>query len=105
MNSDTPAEAYADAETESGKKVKDELTDLIAKIGENMSFRRATRLEVKNGVVSGYMHGAISPNMGKIGVLVALESTGDQEKTARTWQTNRHACCSRIPEIPETGRS
>ncbi len=72
--------AYSDPETESGKKVKDELTGLIAKIGENMTFRRATELNVSNGVVAGYVHGAVVPNMGKIGVLVALESTGDEAK-------------------------
>lgn len=80
ITSDAAPEAYADAESDSGKQVKEELTNLIAKIGENMTFRRATQLSVENGVVAGYMHGSVVPNMGKIGVLVALESTGDAAK-------------------------
>ncbi|MCB9963635.1 MAG: elongation factor Ts [Rhodospirillales bacterium] len=80
LSENTPVDAYADADSASGQAVKEDLTNLIAKIGENMAFRRATRLEVANGVVAGYMHGAVVPNMGKIGVLIALESTGDQAK-------------------------
>ncbi len=80
MKNDTAPEAYADTNSESGAKIKGELTEMIAKIGENMTFRRAEKLTVSNGVVSGYMHGAITPNKGKIGVLVALESTGDEAK-------------------------
>jgi elongation factor Ts len=53
---------------------------LVGKIGENMSFRRMTRLSVSQGVVAGYIHNAVSDGMGKIGVLVALESSGDNEK-------------------------
>lgn len=63
-----------------GKPVSENLTDLIAKIGENMTIRRAHKLSVNDGVVVGYMHNAVAPNLGKIGVLVALESTGDKEK-------------------------
>ena len=63
-----------------GKTVNDTLTDLIATIGENMSVRRMERLEVSNGAVVGYVHNAVAPNLGKIGVLVALESDGDREK-------------------------
>ncbi len=60
----------------------DRLTDLIAKIGENMNLRRAALLEVSEGVVTSYVHNAAKPNMGKIGVLVALESKGDKTKLA-----------------------
>ena len=56
------------------------ITDLVAKIGENMRLRRVASLSVKNGVVAGYVHNAVGPNLGKIGVLVALESTGDAAK-------------------------
>lgn len=56
------------------------LTELIAKIGENMSLRRTASLSVNSGVVVPYMHTAIVPNQGKIGVLVALESNGDTAK-------------------------
>jgi len=63
-----------------GRNVGDELTHLVATIGENMSLRRAKRLQVTDGVVASYMHSALVPNLGKIGVLVALESTGDKAK-------------------------
>lgn len=56
-----------------GKSVKEEIDHLISLVGENMSFRRAKRLEVSHGIVSSYVHSAIKPGMGKIGVLVAFE--------------------------------
>ena len=59
------------------KSVAEQLTHLIATIGENMSLRRAVRLEVPHGIVASYVHTAIAPGLGKIGCLVALESTGD----------------------------
>ncbi len=65
-------------ETADGKTMADTLTELIAKIGENMSLRRAAAVSVENGVVVPYMHTAVVPNQGKIGVLVALESTADK---------------------------
>jgi elongation factor Ts len=63
-----------------GRTAGDELTHMIATIGENMALRRARRLEVKNGVVLSYVHNGLAPGLGKIGVLVALESTGNPEK-------------------------
>lgn len=63
-----------------GKTVQDGLTALIAKIGENMKLRRCATLEVKQGIVIGYMHNALEPGLGKIGVLVALESSGKTDK-------------------------
>lgn len=63
-----------------GKSVQDTLTALIATIGENMSLRRTAVLNVGSGVVASYVHNAISDGLGKIGVLVALESTGDAAK-------------------------
>jgi elongation factor Ts len=66
----------------SGRSIGDELTHMIATIGENMALRRAHRLEVKNGVVISYVHSALAPGLGKIGVLVALDSTGDHGKLA-----------------------
>lgn len=62
-----------------GAVVADKLTDLIATIGENMDLRRMAKLSVTDGVVASYMHGAVSEGRGKIGVLVALESTGDKD--------------------------
>ena len=63
-----------------GRSVADELTHMIATIGENMALRRVRRLEVKNGAVLGYVHNALAPGLGKIGVLVALDSAGDAAK-------------------------
>jgi elongation factor Ts len=65
-----------------GRTVGEELTHMIATIGENMALRRTRRLEVKSGIVLSYVHSALAPGLGKIGVLVALESTGDQTKLA-----------------------
>jgi elongation factor Ts len=65
-----------------GRSVGDELTHMIATIGENMALRRVRRLEVKSGVVLSYVHNALAPGLGKIGVLIALESAGDAEKLA-----------------------
>ncbi len=59
-----------------GQSVEVAVKDAIATIGENMNVRRTAALSVKSGVVGGYMHSAVKPNLGKIGVLVALESTG-----------------------------
>jgi len=61
-----------------GRSVSAELTDAIAKIGENMNLRRADVVEVSDGVVGSYVHAAVAPGMGKIGILVGLESTGDK---------------------------
>ncbi|HEY5083124.1 MAG TPA: translation elongation factor Ts [Rhizomicrobium sp.] len=60
--------------------VQQTLTELVAKIGENMSVRRTVALSVNPGVVAAYVHNAASPELGKIGVLVALKSTADQGK-------------------------
>ena len=64
------------------KSFEERLTDMIAKIGENMNLRRAKMLEVNEGVVAAYVHSAVKPGLGKIGVLVVLESKGDKEKLA-----------------------
>ncbi len=62
--------------------VGEKLTDLIACIGENLQLRRAEGLSVGNGVVATYTHNAAAPGLGKIGVLVALESAADATKLA-----------------------
>ena len=62
----------------SGRSVSGELTDAIAKIGENMNLRRAAVLEVKDGVIGSYVHNTVKPGLGKLGIIVALESTGDK---------------------------
>ncbi|MEI9993320.1 MAG: translation elongation factor Ts [Rhizomicrobium sp.] len=60
--------------------VQHTLTEMVAKIGENMSVRRTIMLRVDPGVVAAYVHNASSPELGKIGVLVALKSTADKDK-------------------------
>jgi elongation factor Ts len=60
-----------------GKATREALTDLIAVVGENMAVRRSIAFAVPHGVVASYIHNAVAPNLGKIGVLVAIESTGD----------------------------
>jgi elongation factor Ts len=65
-----------------GSTVQQTLTELVAKIGENMSIRRAAAISVNPGVVSAYVHNAAAPELGKIGVLVALKSEGNREKLA-----------------------
>ena len=62
-----------------GRNVEQELTQLIAVIGENLSLRRAALLSVDQGVVGSYVHNQVALGLGKIGVLVALESSGDQD--------------------------
>ncbi len=61
----------------SGRTVAEELTHMIATIGENMNLRRAKVLTVPQGVVATYMHGALKPGLGKIGVLAAVAGPGE----------------------------
>ena len=61
-----------------GKSVSDHVTEMVGQIGENMSLRRAAGLSVGEGAVAGYVHGAVAPGLGRIGVIVALQSSGDQ---------------------------
>ena len=74
------ADTLKAATFDDGKTVDEAVVDLVALIGENIGLRRATRLSVENGRVAGYIHNQVAPGMGKIGVLVALESTGDKAK-------------------------
>ncbi len=69
------AAAYPD-----GGTVADKLTDNVATIGENQQVRRMKTVSVSNGVIVPYIHNAVAPDLGKIGVLVALESEGDAAK-------------------------
>ena len=61
-----------------GRSVAAEMTDAIAKIGENMNLRRTAVIEVKDGAIGSYVHNSVKPGMGKLGVIVGLESTGDK---------------------------
>ncbi|MFZ4125484.1 MAG: translation elongation factor Ts [Rickettsiales bacterium] len=80
LASGTDIEALKKQKAASGKTIEEEITGAVATIGENMSLRRVRVLSVKDGVVATYIHSAVKPGLGKIGVLVALESTGDKAK-------------------------
>lgn len=79
--------AGADVEAIKAAKVGDitverAIQDAIATIGENMTLRRAATLSVSNGVIASYVHNAVIDGLGKLGVLVALESTGSKDELA-----------------------
>jgi len=63
-----------------GKTMADAISETVAKIGENMTLRRAAELSVGKGAIGSYVHNAVSDGLGKIGVLVALESTGKTDE-------------------------
>ena len=65
-----------------GQKVSEAVTQLIATIGENITLRRSAKLQVENGVIAAYVHAKVDgkDHLGRIAVLVALESTGDKSK-------------------------
>jgi elongation factor Ts len=68
--------------SDTGQPVTEELTKLVATIGEHMNLRRSVGVSVSPGVVASYIHNQVAPGLGKIGVLVALKSTGDAGKLA-----------------------
>lgn len=63
-----------------GKTIAENVTNAIATIGENINLRRSAIVGVTQGCVASYIHNAVAPGMGKIGILVALESAGDLNK-------------------------
>lgn len=73
-------DAIANAAHPEGGTVAEKLTSNIATIGENQNLRRAKRVSVSNGAVVSYVHNAAAPGLGKIGVLVALESEAPADK-------------------------
>jgi len=79
----TDIEALGATSYPGGGTVQDKLTDNIAKIGENQSLRRAAVVEVGEGAVVSYVHNQVAPGLGKIGVLVALESAAPAEILAQ----------------------
>jgi elongation factor Ts len=66
----------------SGRSVAAELTDAIAKIGENMTLRRSACIEVSEGVVGSYVHNSVRPGLGKLGIIVGVQSSGNGEVLA-----------------------
>ena len=79
LETGSDVEALGAAQYPGGGTVQEKLTDNIAKIGENQSLRRAAVLEVGEGAVVPYVHNQVAPGLGKIGVLVALESAAPAE--------------------------
>jgi elongation factor Ts len=77
---DGDVEALRKAKTADGEVVEEMITNLIATIGENMLLRRSARLSVSDGAIGAYVHGALAgaSDLGRIGVLVAVEGAGDQ---------------------------
>jgi elongation factor Ts len=73
-------EALRAARIEGGDTVSDAITHMIATIGENIVLRRSARFSVSQGAIGAYIHGAVAgaADLGRIGVLVAVEGTGDQ---------------------------
>ncbi|MGB7433555.1 MAG: translation elongation factor Ts [Ahrensia sp.] len=83
LGTDGSVEAVAAADyAGAGKSVEQAVKDAVATIGENMNLRRAAKLSVANGAVATYVHNAVVTGMGKLGVLVAIETTGDAAAAA-----------------------
>lgn len=81
LSSNHSVESLKEADYPEGSlNVTAAINEHIAVIGENMNLRRINNMSVNEGVISSYMHNAVSEGLGKIGVLVALESTGDKDK-------------------------
>ena len=68
--------AFADT----GRNVGEQATHLVATIGENIGVRRCAKVEVGQGVVASYIHNSVADGLGKIGVIVGLETAGDADK-------------------------
>jgi len=82
LKTDGKLESVLAAKIDSGQTVESAITGAVATIGENMTLRRAAVLSVEEGVVASYVHAAIAPGLGKIGVIVGLKSSGDKAKLA-----------------------
>jgi len=84
--------------------VAEAISDTIAKIGENMSLRRATALSVSKGAVGSYAHLPVADGLGKIGVLVGLESTGKSDELAALGRkVAMHVVASNPQALDSTG--
>jgi elongation factor Ts len=79
----TDVEAIKKAKVGDNSTVDEAIAETVAKIGENMSLRRAASLSVKEGAIGSYVHNMVSEGLGKIGVLVGLESTGKADELVR----------------------
>jgi elongation factor Ts len=83
-----------------GNDVEGQIKHLVATIGENMSLRRTASLSVSPGIVATYVHNQAAPGLGKIGVLVALKSSGNAEKLAALGrQLAMHVAGTPVPPV------
>lgn len=104
LDAGSDVEALLAATHPSGASVKDTLTNHIATIGENMNVRRAAVLEVNPGVVVSYVHNAAAEGLGKIGVLVALQSEAPADQlTALGKQLAMHVAAANPLALDESG--
>lgn len=88
----------------SGRSVADELTHLVATIGENMTLRRARVLTVSSGVVASYVHGALRPGVGRIGVLAAVEAASETDALVTLGrQVGMHIAATRPAALDVSG--
>jgi len=80
LKTDGAVESVLQAPMSGGTTVESAITSAVSTIGENMTLRRSAVLSVDQGVVASYVHAAMSPGLGKIGVLVGLKSPGDKAR-------------------------
>jgi elongation factor Ts len=100
----TDVEAIKAAKHPAGGTVADAIANAIATVGENMTLRRAASLAVANGVVASYIHTATNESMGRIGVLVAVESTGKADELAAFGrQVAMHVAATNPVALDSTG--
>jgi len=85
------------------RTVEEEATQMVATIGENISLRRAAGLSVSKGLVADYVHNQVAPGLGKIGVLVALESDTPADKLAQIGRQLAMHICSTDPQSIDIG--
>ena len=87
--------------SESGLKVEEELVELVGRIGENMVLRRSGVVSVQEGVVGSYIHNSVKDGMGKIGVVVGLESSGEKDTLLELGRKLAMHICAAKPEAIE----
>ena len=84
--------------------IENAISDTVAKIGENMTLRRAASLSVGQGVVASYVHSSVTDGLGKMGVIVGLESPGNAEELARIGrQVAMHVAAANPQAIDSSG--
>jgi elongation factor Ts len=109
MTADVALDVGTDVEAIKAAKVgaitiADAIADTVAKIGENMTLRRAASLSVAQGAVASYVHGAVIDGLGKMSVIVALESAGNADELARIGrQVAMHVAASNPQAIDPSG--